>query len=156
MPRVILLLAIAAALYVLYRRAKATPPEQRKAEFIKLGLAVIVVLVIGLTLTGRMHWIGAAITGLLVGIRQFLPTLLRLFPMLGAMRAGSATPNNAAPPAGGPMTREEALSVLGLEEGASEQDIISAHRKMMQKNHPDRGGSDYLAAKINQAKDILT
>lgn len=53
------------------------------------------------------------------------------------------------------MSRAEALQVLDLPADASKDDIIDAHRRLMQKLHPDRGGSAYLAAKINMAKDIL-
>jgi hypothetical protein len=53
------------------------------------------------------------------------------------------------------MSRPEALAVLGLKEGATPDDIKAAHRRLMKEFHPDRGGSDYLAAKINQAKDVL-
>ena len=54
-----------------------------------------------------------------------------------------------------PMDRSEALKVLGLSEGATELDIKDAYYNLIRNLHPDRGGSDYLAAKINQAKDLL-
>ncbi len=64
----------------------------------------------------------------------------------------------AGPPPGGgsgSMSREEALKVLDLAEGASPEEIRDAHRRLMRTNHPDRGGSTYIAAQINRAKDVL-
>lgn len=58
-------------------------------------------------------------------------------------------------PPSGAMSRNEALQILGLEADADEQAIIKAHKRLIQKLHPDRGGNDYLAAKINAAKDCL-
>ncbi|WP_270938478.1 J domain-containing protein [Falsiroseomonas oryzae] len=70
-----------------------------------------------------------------------------------------AAAHHAAPPpgrpAGGRMTRAEALAVLGLAEGAAEAEIRTAHRRLMRTAHPDQGGSDWLAARLNEARDIL-
>lgn len=68
--------------------------------------------------------------------------------------AGAGT-GSASQSQGGQMTREEAYRLLGLEPGASDEEIKRAHRRLMMQFHPDQGGTDEIAARLNQAKDIL-
>ncbi len=83
---------------------------------------------------------------------------LRILEAYLDRRLGNDWRNARRPPPGGPrsdMTRGEALAVLGLAEGASADEIRAAHRRLIQRMHPDVGGSADLAARINRAKDVL-
>ncbi len=59
------------------------------------------------------------------------------------------------PSPSGKMTEEEAYQVLGIQPGASAEDVTRAYRSLMKKLHPDQGGTTYLAARVNEAKDVL-
>ena len=160
MIRIYLILALVLlALYVLNKFLK-TPPEIISRAIKKISLLLLSVGIIYLTATGRLNWI-FALLGIFVAFSlRILPLLLRYTPQLHSLWAAfsknkyqSSTSGNQRRSAG-KMTKEEAYEILGLNSSASDQEIVLAHRKLIQKLHPDRGGSD-LAAKINQAKKVL-
>ncbi len=112
------------------------------------GLSLALLLV----LTGRE---GVALGAL----AMFGPMLWQQFQAGRRHRVGGGGTGPRAQTAGrarsGPMTREEAHEILGLKPGASTKEIREAHLRLMRGAHPDVGGSDWIAARINQARDIL-
>ena len=79
----------------------------------------------------------------------------RRFPAWRQHAQGDAAGGQRRAAASGKMTDEEAYQILGLQPGAGRDDIARAHRSLMKKLHPDQGGSTYLAARVNEAKDTL-
>ena len=79
----------------------------------------------------------------------------RRFPAWRQDAQGNTAGGQSRPAASGKMTDEEAYQILGLQPGAGRADISRAHRALMKKLHPDQGGSTYLAARVNEAKDTL-
>ena len=79
----------------------------------------------------------------------------RRFPAWRQDAQGDRTGGQGRAATSGKMTNEEAYQILGLQPGASRDDISRAHRTLMKKLHPDQGGSTYLAARVNEAKDTL-
>lgn len=137
-------------------------PAERKHYIKKSVLYGIVLSFLLLAIMGRLNWIIAAVSVLAAFVMRFLPIVLRYAPQLQRLWVAFRDRGNpaAAERPGGRaqsavMSVEEAYKILGVSLSATRQEIIAAHRKLMLKNHPDRGGSSYLAAQINRAKELL-
>jgi hypothetical protein len=145
MPVVAGLLGIV-LLILLFRIGITTEPKKlaRISRYSAIGLLAALAVFLGIT----ERWLPAVF---LAGVAWALIQGVRLWP------AGVPDEKDAprSQPSSGNMSRIEALKVLGLQDGASADDIRAAHRKLISQNHPDKGGSDYLASKINEAKDTL-
>ncbi|MBX7199832.1 MAG: DnaJ domain-containing protein [Rhodospirillaceae bacterium] len=113
-----------------------------------LGIGLLALAAGFLAVTGRMGAAFAALAGLAVWAGRIINLVQMGRQFGGVFGSGRAPPEPA-------MSEEEALRILGLARGATPEEIKAAHRRIIEQIHPDRGGSDYLAAKVNHAKDFL-
>lgn len=161
MARIIILLAVIAIALLLWYKISNAPADKRKNLIFWSTTGVIIGTLVVLAATGRMHWL-YALGGSIAAFMPRVISALRYLPLINRFRqqytqnktqqSGQQSTGRANP---GKMTTAEAREILGVKPDASREEIIRAHKRMMQKVHPDRGGTDFLAAQLNQAKDTL-
>lgn len=155
MIRLLLLIAIIASTLYLLRWFLTSPAETvaaniRKTLWLLLGLGLIF-----LAISGRLNIIFAFIGSAIPFIAKQLPNILRILGVAKTVKQASARPDNKANIKVTNMSSEEALKILGLATGASKSEVLQAHKRLMHKLHPDKGGSTYLASQLNNARDTL-
>ncbi len=161
MGRIIIAIAALTIAFLLWRWFKTQYAVKGRPFAVKAFIATAAIVLIALAAAGRIHWLGAILASLLAAIRFALPLLIRSLPFLQSLRQSQQqyqqqqNQQSNQKSAASNMTRAEALAILGLDDSATENDIIQAHRKLIQKLHPDRGGNEYLATQLNLAKDVL-
>jgi len=161
MIRIILALLVISGVWYVMWKYRRLPLETRKKTFLQICLVSLAVVLVILVASGRAHWIFAVLGGVVAFASRLLP-YLRHLPMLAKVLAafGIVIPGMAEAASTGAidtsnMSREDAAAILGLDVSADEQQILSAHKRLMNKIHPDKGGSDALAAQINAARDVM-
>lgn len=142
-------------LLLILARGYAGANARSLAKGLRFSSGIILALVtVALAMTGRLAFAFLTASGAWYLLFGSPPPWQRTgYGPTGA--GGGQSRSRSSPPQTTVMSRVEALKVLGLEEGAKEDEIRAAHRRLIQQTHPDKGGTNYLAAKINEAKDVL-
>jgi len=135
------LIVAAVFLILLEWWSRAEIGSAKRALFWAAIIACIAVCAI-LALTGKV-------------LAAVIPVAMTAWKFRGIGRAAGQAGSPRPKPRETGMSRKEALEVLGLREGASGDEINAAYRRLMAINHPDKGGSDWMAAKLNEARRIL-
>jgi len=130
------------------------PANQRAMAAFKLCLIILGLALLYLTITGKLHWIGAFFAALLPLLPKGFAWLMRGLGLLRFLRSKRGN-TKTKPTQATAMTETQAREILGVSQRASRQEVIDAHRRLMQKVHPDRGGNDWLASQLNSAKELL-
>ncbi|WP_404365242.1 J domain-containing protein [Marinobacter sp.] len=161
--QLILGIVLTVLVFLILRHWADLAPGKKKATTWKAGLLVLGLILAFLVLTGRMHVLVAAVAALLPLVKK-LPALMRYLPFLRRLHENYRGAGSAEAETGGPqgrhvaaaaMSASEACEILGVVPGCTDEEVVLAHRRLMQKMHPDRGGTDYLAARINEARNTL-
>jgi hypothetical protein len=172
-PRIILLVLILLGLIKTYAYISQQPADRRRVLVKRVALSLVMIMIIIFTLMGRLPWI-SAIIAVLLPILSYLGAILmrslpRFLPLLFLWLQRRATSSGTAhgddqssrsydssnQSRRDQMSAGEAREVLGVSDQADQREILLAYRTLMQKVHPDHGGNEYLASKLNQAKDTL-
>ena len=159
MPALIFgVIALVLVLWAINVISKVDPKVGARVIKISGGLLSLA-LAVYLGLRGEL-WVAVPLGAFGLGLLGWAPfgTLGIPYPNRGQTGGGEDPQGYARArrsTARGKMTEQEAYEILGLQPGASAEDITNAHRTLMKKFHPDQGGTTYLAARINEAKEVL-
>lgn len=146
------------AFIVLIRLLWLSAKPNRASTVITLAAAGLIIGLGILAATGRLHWIAAVGAATVPFLRRAF-RLIRYLPWVRQFyqqsRAGNQQQGSNASSTTGTMSRDQARQILGLGTHPTREEVVAAHRRLMQKVHPDRGGSTFLAQQLNEAKRVL-
>lgn len=160
MVNLLIAVIVLIGVWTMMAKLKRVKPEQKKKLLWRCALWGGSIALLLMVATGRAHWLYAVVGAIFPMLKVMLGMGLQFFPLWRQRQKAQQEGNHSsgAAPSSGAMSVREAMDTLGLKGTETEltrEQIITAHRKLMQKLHPDRGGNDFLAAKVNEAKEQL-